>query len=89
MPPSSTGAVYNYSHKVSNGAPTGPTPVPVAPAERPAIPVSSDLAYSINRYVDTPAPSDRHIRAPLFTRPLPSPSPEEAALAGSVKACHK
>ncbi|KXH55491.1 hypothetical protein CSAL01_10392 [Colletotrichum salicis] len=67
--------------------PSVPTPTPAAtpPTERPIIPVSSDSAYSINRYVDTPIPSDRQIRAPLFTSPLPSPSPEEAELAGSVR----
>ncbi|KAG7038243.1 hypothetical protein JMJ77_0011446 [Colletotrichum scovillei] len=98
---SSTGAVYNGGHRAPAASPTAPPTVPFpapAPAPtptpaptpapqvaRPAIPVSSDSAYSINRYVDTPTPSDRQIRAPLFSSPLPSPSPEEAELAGKAR----
>ncbi|KXH36566.1 hypothetical protein CNYM01_01462 [Colletotrichum nymphaeae SA-01] len=62
-----------------------PAPTPAPQVARPAIPVSSDSAYSINRYVDTPTPSDRQIRAPLFSSPLPLPSPEEAELAGKAR----
>ncbi|KAK1460337.1 hypothetical protein CMEL01_03336 [Colletotrichum melonis] len=62
-----------------------PTPTPAPQVARPAIPVSSDSAYSIKRYVDTPTASDRQIRAPLFSSPLPSPSPEEAELAGKAR----
>ncbi|KXH41154.1 hypothetical protein CSIM01_03360 [Colletotrichum simmondsii] len=90
---SSTGAVYNGGHRAPAASPTAPPTVPIpapapAPAPqvaRPAIPVSSDSAYSINRYVDTPTPSDRQIRAPLFSSPLPLPSPEEAELAGKAR----
>ncbi|KAK7457375.1 hypothetical protein CaCOL14_001597 [Colletotrichum acutatum] len=93
MPPSSTGAVYNDGHRAPAASPTAPPTVPIpapapAPAPlvgRPAIPVSSDSAYSIDRYVNTPTPSDRQIRDPLFSIPLPSPSPEEAELAGKAR----
>ncbi|KAK1704006.1 uncharacterized protein CLUP02_02285 [Colletotrichum lupini] len=90
---SSTGAVYNGGHRTSAAPPTAPptvpipapTPTPAPQVARPAIPVSSDSAYSIKRYVDTPTASDRQIRAPLFSSPLPSPSPEEAELAGKAR----
>ncbi|KAI3540158.1 hypothetical protein CSPX01_08347 [Colletotrichum filicis] len=90
---SSTGAVYNGGHRTSAASPTAPptvpilapTPTPAPQVARPAIPVYSDSAYSIKRYVDTPTASDRQIRAPLFSSPLPSPSPEEAELAGKAR----
>lgn len=65
--------------------PTVPIPAPAPQVERPVIPVPSDPTYSIDRYVSTPTPSDRQIRAPLFGSPLPSPSPEEAELAGKAR----
>ncbi|GKT52260.1 uncharacterized protein ColSpa_12441 [Colletotrichum spaethianum] len=85
MPSSSTAAVRGSDHKTPVEKPTTPPLAPTRVSERPAIPVPSDLGYSIGRFAQSPNPSDRYNRPPLFASATPPLSPESAEAIGRAR----
>ncbi|KAE9576547.1 hypothetical protein CGCF415_v001961 [Colletotrichum fructicola] len=84
MPTSSTAAVCGFNQRSVEEQPTSPPLTPTRPEERPAIPVMSDPAYSIGRFLGSPA-SQQHARSPLSQVATSPTTTDDAEKAGRVR----